>query len=355
MAVYFVYRCDEMGPSDLYRRRFDDATLLDWFRRHWRPIAGVESASRYAERVLGVDTWQFGRLFDVIHVDEFPLPATIRGVRDVIGAFYHGEIRWEDHCLQMLDSFEGTEVVYHFFDDDFVRQRPDLTAYLLHDGPLPDGAGEPGWTPADGAVMQYPTVLSHEPGEGRLFVIPLIRDGSLLYEELEDTNNVDVVEGLRLPDLCRALMNLPAHEADEEGGYKYLELQGRLFDDDLTEDAHERAFVQALQAEPDDEATWRAYADWLMERGQPGPGVRLLRLALPRMKGLDEGWGEPRRNVAHVGEHVAQVSICVGHNEFDQLIFFDDLWASAHPLLANALIRYGSRWDVLSTGDEQYE
>ena len=61
--------------------------------------------------------------------------------------------------------------------------------------------------------------------------------------------------------------------------------------------------------------------------------------------------GDPSRNVAHVGEHVAQVSIHDGGGDFDQLFYFDDLWAAAQPLLAGALLRYGSRWYVLSTGD----
>ncbi len=32
---------------------------------------------------------------------------------------------------------------------------------------------------------------------------------------------------------------------------------------------------------------------------------------------------------------------------YHQWYFFDDLWAAAHPDLANALLRYASRWDVL--------
>jgi hypothetical protein len=32
---------------------------------------------------------------------------------------------------------------------------------------------------------------------------------------------------------------------------------------------------------------------------------------------------------------------------YHQWYLFDDLWASAHPDLANAILRYASRWDVL--------
>jgi hypothetical protein len=33
---------------------------------------------------------------------------------------------------------------------------------------------------------------------------------------------------------------------------------------------------------------------------------------------------------------------------FHQWILFDDVWASAHADLANALLRFARRWDVLS-------
>jgi hypothetical protein len=33
---------------------------------------------------------------------------------------------------------------------------------------------------------------------------------------------------------------------------------------------------------------------------------------------------------------------------YGQWYFFDDVWASAQPDLANALLRFASRWDVLS-------
>ena len=347
MAVYFVYRCDGMGPSDFHRRRFDDATVLDWFRR--RRIADTEEAHQYAEQILGVSVYSFGFLFTHAHESEAPPPTTMEGVRAALDALYFNAISWEEHCVQVLNEYDGEEIAYYFFDDVLVRQRPDLTAYLLHDGPLPDGAGEPVWAPADVTLHERDAVLFRKDGEGRIYVVPMIRDGSLLYLEL-DPDNVDLIDGLRLPELCRRLMTLTTEEAEEWGLTCFRMLRETLLTTDLSEDDHERAFVQTLQAEPDDEATWRAYADWLMDRGGPSPGVRLLRQALPRLKGIYGG--DPARNVANVGEHVVQASIPVGGECFDQLILFDDLWAGAHPLLADALIRYGTRWDALSTGNE---
>ncbi len=36
MSTYFVCRSPYYGPSGKYLKRFPDATVLDWFRNHWR-------------------------------------------------------------------------------------------------------------------------------------------------------------------------------------------------------------------------------------------------------------------------------------------------------------------------------
>ena len=53
-----------------------------------------------------------------------------------------------------------------------------------------------------------------------------------------------------------------------------------------------------------------------------------------------------------MGEHLAQACKHVGAGsrqgkEYHQWIFFDDVWASAHTELANGLLRFAARWDVL--------
>jgi len=345
MTVHFVYRCDVIGePTALYRRRFDDATVIDWFRNHWQTIEEPQDFA-HAEALLGTDVYSFSEVFRYVRESGMPPPTTIEEVRDALSWCYHTEIRYEEHCVQVLTDDDDTDMAYYFFDDAFAAAHPDLTAYLLLDGPLPDGAGEPGWRPADEDVG---SAVFRGTGEGRIYVVAQIRDDSSLLEDLA-ASDVDLIEGLRLPEMCRQLMNLGAAQAEDWGWYCFENLRETLLGGDLTED-HERAFVQALQAEPGDEATWRAYADWLMERDGPSPGCRLLRQALPRLRGLQNG--DPGRNVVHVGEHVVHLCLHGGADSFDQLILFDDLWGAAHPALAGALIRLGGRWDVLSTGDE---
>jgi hypothetical protein len=64
---------------------------------------------------------------------------------------------------------------------------------------------------------------------------------------------------------------------------------------------------------------------------------------------------DPSRSQIQVEDHLAQ--FCVnwvapgnkyGPEEFFRWILFDDLWASAHPDLADSILRYVNRWNVLS-------
>ena len=60
---------------------------------------------------------------------------------------------------------------------------------------------------------------------------------------------------------------------------------------------------------------------------------------------------ETPKSLIHVEEHLAQMCLDGSHGTgpyFGQWILFDDLWAVAHPELADALLTWCSRWDVLT-------
>jgi len=131
-------------------------------------------------------------------------------------------------------------------------------------------------------------------------------------------------------------------------------LRSNLLEIPKKAERQEKAFLQALQKNPDDDATWAAYADWLTERGESSPGIVLLRRALARCQPCVDwaGQAEPKKNLIHVEDHLAQGCLHAGTIDsphYHQWIFFDDQWASAHSDLANGILRFAARWDVLST------
>jgi hypothetical protein len=59
---------------------------------------------------------------------------------------------------------------------------------------------------------------------------------------------------------------------------------------------------------------------------------------------------DPSKSLISVGEHVAQLCLHVGWEGemYHQWIIFDDLWADEHRDLADGILRYAKRWDVLT-------
>jgi uncharacterized protein (TIGR02996 family) len=152
-----------------------------------------------------------------------------------------------------------------------------------------------------------------------------------------------------VPDLARLLLRREA--VTEEDWYGLRELQATLSREPLAVPPEERGFVAAIREAPAEEANWQVYSDWLEENNQPAVNSRLLEATLRRLKLT--GGSDPVRNRVRVGNHVVQALLHLdGEDRFDQWILFDDVWASAQPALAAAILRYATAWDVLSTGSE---
>jgi uncharacterized protein (TIGR02996 family) len=201
------------------------------------------------------------------------------------------------------------------------------------------------------------------------------------------------IEGIRIPQLAGYL----AGTTPAEGWpFELRLLRSQVLVESGPLSDEEEAFFEELREAPGDESVWRIYSDWLEERGRPRANVLLLESALRQASRfpvaqmtnwLDVsgfGWGsvatahselsdlveelgrvhgngielshDVAKSLVHVDEHLAQLCLHAEEWEitdgnadlFHQWVFFDDLWASAHADLANAILRYAARWDVLT-------
>ena len=356
MAVHFVYRCPYVGPSGRHVAHFPDDTVLAWVRRVWPRLVvpeDREQAYPRLEEILGTSAYDFADYFS--HAAEHGLepPASEAQLREQLEGHLSVQhvLHYRPHALQALTDDDDVMLAYFLFDDHFVRKYPERVAFLLSEGwQLPGGgAGESHYVPAVKPRRLPPA----GEGEGTTFIVPLSIDHSYHLESMDYSYRLD---GVRLPQLARYLVSVG--EDDEMPGELYYTSK-RILAASPDLDPHENAFVEALRATPDDGATWMAYSDWLADRGRPSAGITLLRRALEQVAadGVDSGWKhEPSLSRIHAEEHLAQLCIHVleekvvrgvRHN-WDQWYFFDDLWASAHPALADGLLNYGLRWDALS-------
>ena len=76
----------------------------------------------------------------------------------------------------------------------------------------------------------------------------------------------------------------------------------------------------------------------------------MLEWALPHVFGPGEY--HEKANLIQVGDHVVQLFAHASGDAFEHWFVFDDLWGNDQRDLADALLCYATRWDVLSTGDE---
>lgn len=381
MSTNFVYRSPYHGPAGKYLKRFADATVLDWFRNHWRGIPDGPGypPGAYAERLLGTGVYGFARLFERIAERALAAPEDEQALGRLLRAtVYNTEALAGPHCVQVLTDDDELQLAYYFMDDDFLAGHGDRAAFLLNDDwRLPGGHAASGYAPAVPTTALAP----RRRGAGVTY---------LVFHGYSDSGNLDDLEGgyrfsgLRLPDLARHLAG--ATPAGQNWPFPLRLLRAQLLQFPDKPSGQEKAFLQAIQEGPGDETNWAVYSDWLQEQGRPPAGLAVLEHALTacarfpvavimntidtRGFGTGEVWTAPQemaalllkvqgsgshdpgRSLARVEDHLAQLCLHTGRwgkdDLFHQWFLFDDLWAGAHPALADAVLRYARRWDVLS-------
>jgi uncharacterized protein (TIGR02996 family) len=373
MSVYFVYRTHYDTPTLNHVKKFEDGTVLDWFRRHWNWMEGHEADADREIPLFGCPVYGFYSLFSAILEHSLPQPATPDQLQGYLEKhlYVEGELLFQPHVIQVLTDDDELEMAYYFFDDEYLARHRDKAALLLqNDWQLPEDIGEnrPDYVPAPEWA---------DNGAGSLYY-----EMQCYYDScnLSDIGGCEPgkIAGIRLPQLAQHLAGIP----EQLENFHLLVLRSQLFIVSPDVPESEKPFVRALRENPTDGVLWNAYSDWMTERGQPALGLVALRRALQQvcrypmrqieqtddlfgslesarqqvencLRGLQaDQLSDPSKSLIQVSDHVAQLCL---HTErwgntdlYHRWIFFDDLWAAAHPDLARAIQTYSSRWDVLS-------
>src|SRR5262245_31507130 len=273
MAVYFLYRSHCNAPGEPFVWRFPFDTVLDWARAIWKPIPNQKKAFEYARSQLGgKDVWVFARLFEAIANVEIAPPESMA---ELLSAFteacYAEEEDSGPHHLQVLVDDGSDQEGLYLFDDHFLAGAPGLTDFLLVDD----------WElPADFASVgapEFPESALINPigtAKGSVYGIELRREDRYNLEDLGCPGRLD---GVRLPDLCRQLLTLPAENELYGGLYALRDDLQKLLANPTGPDA---GFLLALRDDPSERLHWDVYSDWLLDRGRPPAGLHLLEAAL---------------------------------------------------------------------------
>lgn len=377
MSVYFVYRSFDHGPTGKFLKRFDDKTVLAWFQRNWDDLAieDREQSDELLQEAVGCEGWFLWNPFHFAFENGVSRPSTGKALLELLGQCFDDEaLRGSPHCLQMFTEEDGEGGALYFFDDHFLNRSGGLAAYLLHeDWRLPSGIGDGKFTATEPTIDLQPGGT----GAGTTYFVPLERNSKY---PLDDVAPAYRINGIRLPELAQHLCPFRLTSNDAYGAPRRLQqLPALLLGDVKLVNPTEATFLKAVQANPSESTHWSAWADWRQEQELEPPGIELLRRSferfarfpgnlqddLPLAGDLTKCRGRLREmekehrdklrtklhSLIHVENHMAQMCVDGSHSDepyFGQWVFFDDLWASAHPDLANAILRFSARWDVLT-------
>jgi uncharacterized protein (TIGR02996 family) len=374
MTVYFVYRSHYDNPSTKCLKRFDDASVLDWFKNRWAHLAHADEARARLKRLLGCSVYGFATVFERAAEHSLPPPATDRQLNQYLQQhlYSEGSILYQPHLLSVQTDDDELELAYYFFDDHYLARHGKRAAFLLNESwELPAGTAEQAARPSEPTTELKPAGRA----EGATYMAFLAWYDS---GNLTDIEGGYRIKGVRLPELCHYLALV---KSQESWPFEVRLLRSQLFAETGKRGSPEEGFLQEIRANPADDLPWLAYSDWLLEHGRKPARSVLLEQALAgaarcpvgnvcnmldvsdfglgsipeareELKALMQQVHRPNKSKAkplvRAEEHVAQVSLQPG--EWHHWILFDDLWAGAHRDLANAILRYARTWDVLSPG-----
>jgi hypothetical protein len=362
LVVHFVYRTPYAGPTGKHIRRLEADSILDWFRRVWNLASRGDdedewtlSARDWVKAEFGHDVYGLWSIFAAAREFALPTPETDDRLAEYLSKYLGVEssVLVSPHAIQAWTNDDEMELAYYFFDDAFARDHPGRTAFLLHeDWRLPVASGSRPF--ATGIAL--PALRPGGDGSGATYLV-FRNPGVQLFEEFW-RDPPRRIEGVRLPDLRDYLLHAkPDTEWPIE--LRLLRLtacQPRLRRPWLLEalDEANRTPLGFLKQDMTS-VVHTIVKDALPDRPLLGPvdearaQLDAYRQSVLNRRRPSRRWSrqEPIDLVA-IDEHIAQFGFYPGGGTYHQWILFDDLWAGEHEHLAQSLLRFESRWDVLS-------
>ncbi|CAN5549938.1 hypothetical protein BH10CYA1_BH10CYA1_24940 [soil metagenome] len=349
MSVYFVYRSHYGTPNLNHLKKFDDNSVLEWFQKHWREWAEHVDDTAYVLELFGCDVYGFASIFDAIDQEALSPPKSMKDVEKFLTdhLYVEGDMRFGPDSIQVLTDDDELQLAYYFFDDNYLKANGEKASFLVHqEWKLPESFSSRSTILKEDAVPIHPAGS----GSGTTYCAFLsYYDGG----NLDDIDGPICINGIRLPNLVKYLQEaLPSASPDSDSDWPFelrlirSQLPERIEHANITD--LERVLRQSSRCPI---AKITNATDWTKFGNQSLSQVKADFEMLSQSVGANETSAiEPP--LIQVDEHVAQISINTETWDkvklYQRWILFDDLWAGNNSDLANSILCYAKRWDVLS-------
>ena len=327
--VYLVYRTPDETPLTRRVHKFDDVTMFDWFQRIW-PELSEESLGNHSGRVDDeLNGGMYCLMEDMREHGETPgSPAELTQWLDG-RSFGEGSVKAVEHAFQAYTDDDEFDLVTLVFDDEFRKQNPDRTEFLLREEwALPDQYDDHVSTDKpfiwEGATNKLKPIGENEGSVYACLVV--IDDGGWLSDLLGPYE----FQGVRLPGFVDFLRTVPEEVIQESENIKkwftpekwrteFVELRRIAMAEDVEDlgsllKSYDRQAQAKFESKPDNPRSyWKS--KWLPSKIQSG-------------------------------DHFAQIafterSTSRDNKTYDCTVswyFFDDVWAAAHSDLAKSIL-----------------
>lgn len=347
MSVYFVYRSHYETPTLNHLKIFDHGSVLEWFQQHWKQWTMHVDDKDYVRRLFGCDVYGFEALFEAVNDAGLAPPKSMKELQEYLTDYLYveGDMRFGPDAIQVLTDDDELQLAYYFFDDYYLKPNDGKTSFLLHqEWRLPENFSSDSTRLKEECTPIAPT----GGGSGTTYCAFLsYYDGG----NLDDIKGPYSIDGIRLPNLIKYLHDAqPPVDANGVSAWPFeLRLMRALLPENVEQSTSadlERVLEQASR--------WPV-AQITNVGDDCGFGTSTLsqcKLELDKLSQSLEGNFQCDPPLIQVGEHIAQISL--NTDTFDKVklyqrwIFFDDLWAGSNVDLANSILRYANKWDVLS-------
>ncbi len=345
MSVYFVYRSHYEGPSGKHVRKLDGDSVLGWFRAVWKRAKRADDLPEWVQGELGCGVYAFETIFEAARDESLPPPKSDEELEAYLTDHLsvEGEILFDPHAIQVFTDDDEIELAYVFFDDHFLREHPGRATYLLHeDWRLPITSGDRPYVPS----IEAKAVDPPGPGAGTTYLAFLA-----FYDSMSlDLDGPRRIDGVRMPDLAGYLRDA---EPDGDWPFELKLLRSQLPPDDSGGSALRIAMERVARFPVRQIGGTIATSTFGLGTVEQATAELegILKKLPPQKHGFD-----PSKARVSTADHIAQLCPHTGWQDemYHQWFLFDDLWAGGHPDLAEGLLRYAKRWDVL-TPDEPGE
>lgn len=314
MGLYLIYR-SPYYPSFKFQKKFEENTILEWFQSFWE--MNQEDYDVYCEQLytkLGTNIYGVNDslLSESIYEGKASMPQNYEELIHCLQehSYVNKVFMPNPHLLQIYTDDDETDLAYYLIEENYLIQNPVNTKYLLQDAfDLPTNVDK-------NVEMSFKTNIEVKKLTGNK------KNTDSVYFAFFSSwgnNSIHFLEEFNNGAFCIERVSLK-------------ELPSFLLQQELDVSVPQELLLIKSQIKP--------------EQSIDEVIINLKSIPFTQTNSFDSSLSK-----VFFSEHLIQVSFHTGKiknkDTYDYWIIFDDLWATTHPALANSILNFTIRWNVL--------